>query len=305
VDLTRDALAAFAEQVGDSGPVTVVGGRTQWGVGGEPDAAARELAAPEGIVRIEPAEMTARVRAGTRLATLVDALAEVGQRVLVAGPPTASLGGLLSVGHSDVHRLGRGPLRDAVLEVVYVSAGGQLVKGGGPTVKNVSGYDLPRLFVGSLGTLGCLAEVVLRTRPEPEAVRWYTTNADPFVLRHDLYTATAVLWDGTSTWVALEGAEDEIASTADGRDLLPADGPPELPPHRWSLDPAELHDLAERSAADTAVGSFVAEVGVGVVHASREPAPAVLAPRLRELHDRVKRVFDPAGRLNPGRDVLT
>ena len=73
----------------------------------------------------------------------------------------------LAVGHSGIRRLGWGPVRDTVLEVRYVSADGRLIKGGGPTVKNVSGYDLPRLFVGSLGTLGIIAEVVLRTRPVP------------------------------------------------------------------------------------------------------------------------------------------
>ena len=62
-------------------------------------------------------------------------------------------------------RLRHGPVRDHVLEVRFETGDGRLVKGGGPTVKNVTGYDLPRLFVGSLGTIGVLHQATLRCRP--------------------------------------------------------------------------------------------------------------------------------------------
>ena len=68
-------------------------------------------------------------------------------------------------GRSGIRRLGDGPVRDAVLQVRYVSAAGEVVKAGGPTVKNVSGFDLCRLLVGSRGTLGFIGDVILRTRP--------------------------------------------------------------------------------------------------------------------------------------------
>ena len=71
------------------------------------------------------------------------ALAEWGQ--LVALPPGGTVGGALAVGRSDVTRLGRGPVRDALLQARVVSAEGHVVKAGGPTVKNVSGFDLCRL----------------------------------------------------------------------------------------------------------------------------------------------------------------
>ena len=77
----------------------------------------------------------------------------------------------------------------------------------------------------------------------------------------------------------------------------PADRP-ELPPHRWSLRPAELRGLPGR-AADT--GRFVAEVGVGIVHAERPAPEPVLDPVVLDLHRRVRAAFDPTGRLNPGR----
>ena len=180
------AIAAFAAEVGptEAGPVVAVGGRTQWDVGGPLDPAvdARTVRAPAGIVTVEAADMTVRVRAGTTVVELDAALAEVGQAVALPAWPGATVGGVLAVGRSGLRRLGWGAVRDTVLEVRYVSAAGTVVTAGGPTVKNVSGFDLCRLLVGSLGTLGLLAEVVLRTRPLPATERWLAGPADPFTL---------------------------------------------------------------------------------------------------------------------------
>jgi glycolate oxidase FAD binding subunit len=296
-----DPVAAFAADVGDvsAGPIVAVGGRTQWGVGGEVDGAAREVRAPAGVVAHEPADMTVRVRAGTAVDDLDAALAERGQCVALPGGDGRTVGGVLAVGHSGLRRLGYGPVRDTVLEVRWVSADGTVVKGGGPTVKNVSGYDLCRLFVGSLGTLGLLAETVLRTRPLPAVSQWFTTDGDPFHLGAALYRPVSLLWDGTTTWVLLEGHPDDIAATQRAHGLREAGGPPPRPPHRWSMQPG---DLAHLSAGED--GSFLAEIGVGIVHRTA-PAPApVPSPVLADLHRRVKEAFDPYGRLAPGRRPL-
>ena len=295
------ALEAFAEAVGVEGAVTVVGGRTQWDVGGASADGARAVVAPSGVVEHVPAEMTVRVGAGTAVEALDEALAAAGQTVALPAWPGATVGGVLAVGRSGLRRLGWGPVRDTLLEARYESAEGRLVKAGGPTVKNVSGYDLCRLLVGSLGTLGLLGEVVLRTRPLPSCSRWFTGSADPFLLRGRLYRPSAILWDGRTTWVLLEGhtvdVEAEAAVLAD-HGLSAADGPPVLPPHRGSVTPARVAALE---------GAFVAEVGVGTVHRPR-PGPASevppVPPAVAALCRRVKHGFDPAGRLNPGRDPL-
>lgn len=302
-----DELEGFAARVGTDGPVTCVGGRSQWAVGGAPSGEVREVSAPVGIVEVQPAEMTVRVRAGTTVAELAAALASVNQRALLPEPaPLATVGGVLAVGHSRLDRLGYGPVRDVLLEARYVSDRGELVKAGGPTVKNVSGFDLCRVLVGSLGTLGLLGEVVLRTRPIPAASRWWSGPADLAGvqgLRGRLHRPAAVLWDGGRAWVLLEGHPADVESegallAVEG--LGPAAGPPPLPPHRSSVAPG---DLARQTAA-RAPGSFVAEVGVGTLHQGDPPYRRPVPEPVAALHRRLKAEFDPAGRLNPGRDPL-
>jgi FAD/FMN-containing dehydrogenase len=298
------ALDSFAVAVGDSGAVCCAGGRTQWEVGGAPADGGREVSAPVGLVEHLPEEMTVRVRAGTPMATLQAVLGSAGQRVLLPCPGESStVGGVLAVGRADVRRLGWGPVRDHLLEARYVSAQGRVVKAGGPTVKNVSGFDLCRVLVGSLGTVGLIAEVVLRTYPAPQASAWWTGPVDPWDLRGRVHRPASVLWDGASTWVLLEGravdvsAEGSVLRTSGCEEV---DGPPPRPPHRWSVDPASL-----RTGDRTRFGDrWVAEVGVGVVHADVAPPARELPEALRQLHRRVKARFDPTGRLNPGRDPL-
>lgn len=306
MDLTP-ALAAFAAEVGgpDAGPVACAGGRTQWTVGGAGDPAAREVRAPSGVVEYEPAEMVVRVGAGTSVAELDDVVRGGGQQVVLdpAAPAQATVGGVLAVGHSGLRRLRYGPIRDTVLEVRVVLAGGEVVKAGGPVVKNVSGFDLGRLLVGSLGTLGFLGEVVLRCSPRPAVAAWWRSDeADPFAARDRLFRPSSILWDGRSTWVLLEGGAADVRAerSALGAGWVEVGAPPPIPAGgRRSLRPSQLRTVA------LAPGSFVAEVGVGTVHVAdpAEVAPASPDPSTVELHRRVKAAFDPTGRMNPGRVV--
>jgi FAD/FMN-containing dehydrogenase len=303
--VVTDSVAVFAGEVGPpgAGRVVAVGGRTQWDAGGIVNAAhgeVREVRAPVGVVAVEAADMTVRVRAATTVEDLDAALDDVGQTVALPAWPGATVGGVLAVGRSGLRHLGWGPVRDTLLQVRYVSAEGTVVTAGGPTVKNVSGFDLCRLLVGSVGTLGLLAEVVLRTRPRPAIERWLAGEADPFALVGRLHRPASVLWDGTTTWVLLDGHPEDVAAQAEVAGLAPADGPPDLPPHRWSLRPSELRGLPYRPG----IGRFVAQVGVGVVHADGAPPVRAVDAPVVELHRRVKALFDPTGRLAPGRDPL-
>lgn len=284
-------LSEFAESIGDSGPVTVTGAGTRGG----PVEGVPVVRAPAGIEWLEPEEMTVCCGAATPVDELAAALAAHGQRVAL--PAGGTVGGALAVGRSGIWRLGWGPVRDALLQARYVSAAGDVVKAGGPTVKNVSGFDLCRLLVGSWGTLGFIGEVILRTWPMSRQAQWFsveTTEPDELLAR--LYRPTSVLWDGATAWALLEGHADDVAAAAADAGLAAADGPPDLPVGgRWSVKPGDVPSLT---------GRFVAEVGVGVVHHS-EPSPRRrVDPAVRELNRRMKLNFDPAGRLNPGIDVL-
>lgn len=298
LNLTRDeALAAFAAAVGSEGPVTVAGGRTKWTVGGDPAPGTREVVAPAGVFEYDPAEMVVRCGAGTTVAHLHEILAGGGQVTpLPDDDLAATVGGVLAVGRSGIRRLRYGPVRDALLEARFVNAEGVLVKAGGPVVKNVTGFDLCRLLVGSLGTIGLIGEVVLRCLPTPVVSEWRASvGVDPFEVHRSLFRPSTILWDGMTTWVLLEGSAAEVAGEA--ASLPPSftvvDGPPALPTGgRSSLRPSQLRDLT---------GTFVAEIGVGVVHTAGPVAAPPVDPSTVAIHRRIKDAFDPTGRLNPGR----
>ncbi|HUR89506.1 MAG TPA: glycolate oxidase subunit GlcE [Ramlibacter sp.] len=121
-----------------------------------------------GIVSYEPSELVVTARAGTRLADLEAVLRERGQ-CLPFEPPhfsgSATVGGMVAAGLSGPSRASVGPVRDYVLGVTMVNGRGERLTFGGQVMKNVAGYDVSRLMVGALGTLGLIAEVSLKVLP--------------------------------------------------------------------------------------------------------------------------------------------
>jgi glycolate oxidase FAD binding subunit len=115
--------------------------------------------------------MTITVEAGITLGSLQKTLAEQGQRACVEAPESdlATIGGIFATNASGPRRFGLGRPRDQIIGVQFVDARGELIKGGGRVVKNVAGYDLPKLLTGSMGTLGIIVELTLKVRPMPEA----------------------------------------------------------------------------------------------------------------------------------------
>ncbi|HEX5804344.1 MAG TPA: glycolate oxidase subunit GlcE [Azospira sp.] len=143
-----------------------------------------DTTAYRGIVAYEPTELVVVVRAGTPLAELEAALAEKGQclpfepphyrmpALLGANPGGgATVGGMVAAGLSGPRRAAVGAVRDYVLGVKMIDGKGELLSFGGQVMKNVAGYDVPRLIAGSLGTLGLIAEVALKVLPLPVAER--------------------------------------------------------------------------------------------------------------------------------------
>ena len=127
-------------------------------------------------------DMTITVQTGITLARLGNLLALENQRLPVDVPNAsqATLGGTLAVNVSGPRRYGLGTLRDYVIGISAVNDEGQEIKAGGRVVKNVAGYDLCKLYVGSLGTLGIISQVTLKLKPRPEehALLTLTCGAD-------------------------------------------------------------------------------------------------------------------------------
>ncbi len=123
------------------------------------------------ILEHEPADLTVTVEAGVTLAALNQRLAEHGQTLALDAPHAgrATIGGMLSANVSGPRRLGYGSARDKLIGIKVVDARGVQIKGGGKVVKNVAGYDLCKLFIGALGTLGIITEATFKLAPLPKS----------------------------------------------------------------------------------------------------------------------------------------
>ena len=126
------------------------------------------------------ADLTVTVEAGCTIADLQRTLAEHGQRLAIdpLWPERATIGGVLSTNDSGSLRLGYGAMRDLIIGVTLVLADGTIAKSGGKVVKNVAGYDLPKLATGAMGTLGVITRAVFRLHPLPRNTRTLTISAD-------------------------------------------------------------------------------------------------------------------------------
>lgn len=162
------AELAAARALGDK--VLVAGGCTRPGPAARPERVDRILTtnALRRVVAYEPDDLTITVQTGIDVLALDELLAGHGQ-MLPVQRRAGSLGGLLAVGADALTDAAYGAVRHRVLGCRVALANGALAGGRGRVVKNVAGYDLPRLMVGSLGTLGALVEVSLKLHPRPTA----------------------------------------------------------------------------------------------------------------------------------------
>jgi len=126
-------------------------------------------------------ELTITVEAGILVSELQRILAEKGQMLPIdcPHPENATLGGLLATNTSGPRRLAYGTARDSVLGLDVIDATGTRIHGGGRVVKNVAGYDLPKMHIGALGTLGIIVEATLKVRPRPEKTASVEIPIDP------------------------------------------------------------------------------------------------------------------------------
>ena len=253
------------------------------------------------VVEYEPADVTATVQAGKTLADFQHHLAEHGQ-FLALDPPLgqeSTIGGILAVNASGPSRHAYGTARDLILGIRAVQADGRIIKAGGRVVKNVAGYDLSRLFIGSLGSLGIIVEASFRLAPLPraertavvllpsaqEAWRFVAQTANLSLRAVELLNALALRQVAT----VREAAEDGYAL------LLAAAGEPAAVERSLK----EIGELSRRAAASLAEvdGSAQSQLWQAIADLARPSSPggaalvckaAVLPSQVPALSERIE-----------------
>ena len=318
--------------------VLVWGGGTHqgYGYGVDPDV----LLSTHRLDRIidwSPDDLVAVVEAGVKVSTLEDRLSPKGQSAILSEiPGVATVGGSIAAGISGWRRLRYGPTRDRILEATVATGDGRVIRAGGRVVKNVTGYDIPRLMTGSLGSLGVIASVALKLWPV--AMRGVTVTVDdPTRALAAAYRPIAVLETNVASMVYLAGTEEALEEQITSLDGTRAEG------HVWP-DPLDHESVLvmrvpsrHTSTAVAQVGDawdFCAAHGVGEIRIGSNAADADDMDRLRrwaEAHNgvlvverlsgdvrrtfdpwgnppagaslqrRVKSAFDPIGICNPGK----
>ena len=288
------------------------------------------------VVAWEPDDLTAVVEAGVLVKDLEQMLSSKGQTALLPEQPgTGTVGGAIATATSGWRRHRYGPIRDRVLEITLVSSDGRVVTAGGRVVKNVTGYDIPRLATGSLGAMGLIARVCLKLWPVPQASATVPVASAEEALEAS-YRPLAVLETREGAAVFLGGTSEEVAGQAAALGSEPTAGL-NWPSHpsgsvRFSVrtPPSSLRGIVDRlDPGWTYLAQFgVGEVTVATDEASLEelgelrrraeslggalvmldaPASIVRAldpwgtpPPSIEIQRRVVNLFDPGRRINRG-----
>ena len=213
-------------------PLEPVAGGSKRCVGRPVAAEALDLSALRGILDYEPRELVLTARAATPLEEIEGALAAHSQRLafeppdwtrLLATRGRPTLGGTLAANASGSRRITAGAARDHFLGLRAVSGRAERFKAGGRVVKNVTGYDLPKLLAGSWGTLAVLTEVTVRVHPAPEQDRTLLVEAPAGPVHALYYPPTSARW---------RGPRDEAPPAV----LHAHSGPTRRAPARFALD---------------------------------------------------------------------
>ena len=303
----EDAAAVLAEATKTARAVVPVGGRTKLdGIG---SALAIESRLLRSIIDYDWQNLTVTAQAGITVSELQAVLGPHGQFAPLTAPfaTEATIGGVLAANSNGPLRHGYGELRDVLLGVRFATCAGQVVNSGSKTVKNVCGYDVKRLLVGSRGSLGMIVEATFRTLPLPEAEEALLVRAPDFqavaalslavrtshLLPSALEAVNARLWnrvaprvqqagEGEGHWrliFALRGCAADVRAMREGlRDLAGRHGAEVLSTFDSAQAPFLWRDVGEASRLIGApfyglkAVAPPAAVGAVVAAASREPS---------------------------------
>lgn len=276
---SKEEVAAVLAMATESGvPVTPWGGGTRMGLGSPPARAGLVLGLGRlaRLVEHEPGDLTATVEAGMTLEALQAALGRRGQWLALDPPEAAraTLGGILASNASGPRRHLYGTARDLLIGLTMVLADGTTVRGGGKVVKNVAGYDLPKLAIGSFGTLGVIVEATVKLRPRSDCDRLVIAR---FGTLGEAGSGARAVMASNLVPSALELADAEVLGALDGERggggaalLVGVDGIAEQVEWQCAelrrllkdcgLSDWRLHDGEERDQAWSAMGGMALRV---------------------------------------------
>jgi len=222
----EDELRTQISAVAASGAeIEIIGGGSKRFYGESIEALPIDVSAHSGIVDYDPAELVITLRAGCKLAE-VEALLTEQRQMFGFEPPRfgadSTIGGMVASGLAGPRRAYAGSIRDFVLGVKLLDGRGQVLQFGGRVIKNVAGFDVSRLMVGALGTLGIILEVSIRVVPlfETELTLAYEhESADQHIrwvneLGSEPYPITASLWHDGRSQLRLSGSEQGVRHAA-------------------------------------------------------------------------------------------
>ncbi len=326
------------------GEIEILGGGSKRFYGESIEALPIDVSGHSGIIDYDPAELVITLRAGCKLHEVVALLAQ-NRQMFGFEPPCfgedATIGGMVATGLAGPRRAWAGSIRDFVLGVKLLDGRGQVLQFGGRVIKNVAGFDVSRLMVGALGTLGIILEVSIRVVPvsETELTLGYEhLSADEHIrwingLGSEPFPITASLWHDGRSQLRLSGSGQGVSQAAaqlGGDKVEPgwqhakeqkmgffdADQPLSrisLPPASPDILPAESQ-LIEWGGAQrwcngeidvTALREKVAGAGGSLCafrrHAAGVPMFHPLSAPMLKLQRKIKSSFDPAGIFNPGK----
>lgn len=341
IQLTCDAIKTAADR---RTALRIQGGGTKSFYGRATAGEVLSTTAHRGIVDYEPSELVVTARSGTPLAQIEDTLAEHGQ-MLPFEPPrfgdAATIGGVIAAGLSGPRRPYAGAARDAVLGCEIINGFGEHLAFGGQVMKNVAGYDISRLMVGALGTLGVITQVSMKVVPRPvaEATLAFDYSQGEAIEAMNRWAGrplpvSATCYDGQRLYLRLAGARTGVDSAAGElggeavadpdfwprvrdqqhpffRDapavwrlsVPPATGPLDLPGATFLEWNGGLRWVATDAPARV-LRDAAAAVGGHAIQFWGHDEDDVFHPldnAKLALHRNLKRAFDPCGVLNPGR----
>lgn len=224
-DLTSDLQARLQAAAADATPLALAGNGTKSFFGRAAQGEALALSGHAGILSYQPTELVLTARCGTPLNEIEAVLAEQGQMLAFEPPhfadtdrPDATLGGAIATGLSGPARPYWGSARDLVLGARVLTGRAEVLRFGGEVMKNVAGYDVSRLMVGALGTLGILLDISVKVLPLPAATRTLVLECalEDALTRMNQWAAkplpvSATCYDGQRLWVRLSGAAQGVA----------------------------------------------------------------------------------------------